>query len=45
MKEIDPKQTKRAAAFEMWLNAPMPMVTLFKTLDDTRLVSISRTNK
>ncbi len=45
MKEIDPKQTKRAAAFEMWLNAPMPMVTLFKTLDVTRLVSFSRRNK
>lgn len=42
MKEIDPKQTNRAAAFEMWLNAPMPMVTLFKTLDVTRLTAFSR---
>ncbi|MDE5740974.1 MAG: chloramphenicol acetyltransferase [Oscillospiraceae bacterium] len=42
MKEIDPKQTPRAAAFEMWMNAPMPMVTLFKTLDVTRLLSFSR---
>lgn len=42
MKEIDPKQTKRAAAFEMWMNAPMPMVTLFKTLDVSRLTAFSR---
>lgn len=42
MKEIDPKQTKRAAAFELWMNAPMPMVTLFKTLDVTNLVKLHR---
>lgn len=42
MKEIDPKQTNRGLAFEMWLNAPMPMVTLFKTLDVTRLILFSR---
>lgn len=42
MKEVDPKQTSRAAAFEMWINAPMPMVTLFKTLDVTRLLKFSR---
>lgn len=41
-KELDPKQTKRAAAFEAWMNAPMPMVTLFKTLDVTPLVRTSR---
>lgn len=45
MKEIDPKQTNRAAAFEMWMNAPMPMVTLFKTLDVTRLLLFSRREK
>lgn len=45
MKEVDPKQTNRAAAFEMWINAPMPMVTLFKTFDVTRLVAFSRKNK
>ena len=33
MKEINPSQTKRAAAFELWMNAPMPIVTLFKTLE------------
>lgn len=42
MREVDPKQTKRAAAFDLWMNAPMPMVTLFKTLDVTNLVRLSR---
>lgn len=42
MKEIDPKQTKRAMAFELWMHAPMPMVTLFKTLDITHLLKVSR---
>lgn len=45
MKEIDPKQTKRAAAFELWMNAPNPMVTFFKTLDVTALVRISKRKK
>lgn len=44
MKEIDPKETSRAYAFEMWMQAPMPMVTFFKTLDVSRLVKISRKN-
>ena len=42
MKEINPKDTTRAYAFEMWMNAPMPMVTFFKTLDVSRLVKMSR---
>lgn len=42
MKEVNPKETTRAYAFEMWMNAPMPMVTFFKTLDVTRLLKISR---
>ena len=42
MKEVNPKDTSRAYAFEMWMNAPMPMVTLFKTLNVSRLVRISR---
>ena len=29
---IDPKTTTRAAAFDLWMNAPNPMVTFFKTL-------------
>ena len=42
MREIDPSRTKRAAAFALWTKAPMPMVTLFKTLDITPLVRRSR---
>lgn len=41
MHEVNPKETTRTYAFEMWMNAPMPMVTLFKTLDITRLRRIS----
>ncbi|MDE7387732.1 MAG: chloramphenicol acetyltransferase [Muribaculaceae bacterium] len=42
MREIDPKQTTRAYAFEMWMNAPMPMVTFFKTLDVSNLVALAK---
>lgn len=42
MQEIDPQTTTRAYAFEMWMQAPMPMVTFFKRLDVTRLVHFSR---
>lgn len=42
MKEINPSDTTRAAAFELWMKVPMPMVTFFKTLDVTRLVRISK---
>ena len=42
MREINPQQTTRAYAFDMWMQAPMPMVTFFKTLDVSRLVRISR---
>lgn len=37
MQEVNPKETTRAYAFEMWMKAPMPMVTLIKTLDVSRL--------
>ena len=37
-REIDPKDTTRAAAYELWMKAPNPMVTFFKTLDVTNLV-------
>ena len=39
---IDPKTTSRAEAYELWMNAPNPMVTFFKTLDVTPLVRFSR---
>lgn len=42
MKEVNPRETTRAYAFEMWMDAPMPMLTFFKTLDVTRLVRISK---
>ena len=42
MEEVDPKQTSRAYAFEMWIDAPMPMVTILKKLDISRLVRIGR---
>ena len=41
-KEIDPKETTRAKAYELWMKAPNPMVTFFKTLDVTNLVKISK---
>lgn len=44
-KKIDPKQTKRAMAFELWMNAPNPMVTFFKTLDITPLIKTSKRKK
>ena len=42
MQEIDPQETTRAYAFRMWMDAPMPMVTFFKTLDVSRLRRLSR---
>ena len=41
-KEINPKDTNRAIAFELWTKSPMPMVTLTKTFDVTRLYKASR---
>ena len=40
--EINPQETTRAQAFAMWMKSPVPMVTLFKTFDVTRLRKISR---
>ncbi len=40
--EINPRETRRAYAFEMWMKAPMPMVTFFKTLDVSHLVRMSK---
>ena len=41
-KEINPKDTTRAMAYELWMKAPNPMVTFFKTLDVTNLIKISK---
>ena len=45
MKEVNPQETTRAFAFEMWMKAPMPMVTFFKTLDVSNLIKISKKRK
>ena len=39
---VNPKDTSRAKAFELWMSSPMPMVTLTKTFDVTRLYRESR---
>ena len=40
--EVNPKDTVRAEAFEMWMTSPMPMVTLTKTFDVSNLLKVSR---
>ena len=42
VREMDPKDTSRAAAYRLWMDAPNPMVTFMKTLDVTNLVRVSR---
>ena len=40
--EINPKDTNRAQAFELWMKSPMPMVTLTKTFDVSHIDMMSR---
>ena len=40
--EVNPKDTVRAEAFEMWMSSPMPMVTLTKTFDVSNLLKVCR---
>ena len=40
--EVNPQETSRAKAFELWMKSPMPMVTLTKTFDVTRLYKVSK---
>ena len=42
MKEINPQDTSRASAFDLWMTSPMPMVTLTKTFDITRILKASK---
>ena len=42
-REIQPKDTTRNMAYELWMKAPNPMVTFFKTLDVTNLIKVSKT--
>ena len=44
-KEVNYQETTRAKAFELWMNAPNPMVTFFKTLDVSNLIKISKKKK
>ena len=41
-REINLQESSRAEAFHMWMSSPMPMVTLVKTFDVTRLVKASK---
>ena len=40
--EVNPKDTVRARAHELWMTSPMPMVTLTKTFDMSNLLKASR---
>ena len=44
MREVNPKDTNRAKAFDLWMRSPMPMVTMTKTFDITHLRRIARSN-
>lgn len=39
---IDPRRSSRAEAYALWMSAPDPMVTFFKTLDVTPLLRLRR---
>ena len=39
-KEINPQDTNREQAFNLWMKSPMPMVTLTKTFDVTRIYKV-----
>lgn len=43
--EINPEETSRAAAFKLWMQAPNPMVTFFKTMNVTNLVKAGKRKK
>jgi chloramphenicol O-acetyltransferase type A len=40
--EIHPQESNRAEAFNMWMSSPMPMVTLVKTFDVSRIIKASK---
>ncbi|MBE6328271.1 MAG: chloramphenicol acetyltransferase [Bacteroidales bacterium] len=41
-REVNPKDTTRGSQFEIWKNAPNPMLVFVKKLDVTNLVRISK---
>ena len=44
-KEVNPQETGRSSAFKLWMSSPMPMVTLVKTMDVSRLIKYSKRHK
>ena len=40
--EILPQESPRAEAFSLWMTSPMPMVTLVKTINVSRLLKMSK---
>lgn len=38
MREVNPMDTDRAKSWQLYIDAPMPMVTIFKTLDISNLM-------
>ncbi len=42
VREIDPEETTRATAYKLWMKAPNPMVTFFKTYDVMPLINKGR---
>ncbi len=40
--EVNPQDTLRGKAFELWMSSPMPMVTLTKTFDVSRVLKMSK---
>ena len=44
-KEINSKDTTRSMAYDLWMKAPNPMVTFFKTIDVTNLIKVSKKRK
>jgi chloramphenicol O-acetyltransferase type A len=41
-RKIDPKESRREEAYHLWMKSPMPMVTLTKTFDITRIYRLSK---
>ena len=40
--EINPQDSPRGFAFELWKTAGMPKATIFKTFDITRLIKVAK---
>ena len=41
-RKIDPKESRREEAYHLWMKSPMPMVTLTKTFDITKIYRLSK---